>query len=166
MSKILTFVWSHESVFESTKQESSILGMRKRDSDGKDLFEELVLDEAYPIKFRELFMEARAEVSDALSAFTRNIPNDMGYFDEYDHSQHRDFKLWLEVSDDWNDNLTTSVDVKLREYIVAYIMYRWLEMKLPQEAMMYHERATSVLARTKGLLNRPTTVIRRQHRWI
>ena len=43
-------------------------------------------------------------------------------------------------------------------------MYRWLETKLPEESVIYMERANTVLSEAKGLLERRLKPIRRNHR--
>lgn len=59
---LLTFIYSHDDIFGSVKQESSLHSIRQTDKDGNPMFETLVFDEAYLIKFRELFFNAQAQI--------------------------------------------------------------------------------------------------------
>lgn len=159
----LTFIYSHDNIFASVKQESSLLAIRRKDENGDGLFDQLVFDEAYLILFRELFFDAQAEVTPALSGYMKDIPVEFDFFETQDFSKDRNYIFYLFMPDDWNFHLYKPVDIKIKQFIVAYIMYRWLETKLPQEAVTYLERANSVLDDIKGLLNKRTDAIRRAH---
>jgi len=159
----LVFIYSHDNIFASVKQESSHLAIRKKDETGESLFEQLVFDEAYLILFRQLFFDAQAEVTPALSGYMKDIPVEAEFFETQDFSENRDYTFNLLMPDDWNFHLTRPVDIKIKQFIVAYIMWRWLETKLPQEAAAYLARATSVLDEAKALLNKRTKPIRRAH---
>ena len=161
--KPLVFMFSHDNIFAGVKQETSLLAERKFDEDNNSLFEELVFDEEYLIKFRELFFDAQAEVTPALSAYMRDIPVEGGYFEEQDFSSDRDYIFNLLMPDDWNFHLVKPVDIKIRQFLIAYIVYRWLETKLPQEALIYQQRAKDVLQDAKVLLDKRTRPIRREH---
>jgi hypothetical protein len=60
-------------------------------------------------------------------------------------------------------HLNKAVDIKIKQFLISYILYRWLETKLPEEAIIYQQRATSVLSEIKSLLEKRTKPIRRSH---
>ena len=159
----LTFIYSHDNIFASVKQESSLLAVRRKDENGDSLFENLVFDEAYLILFRQLFFDAQAEVTPALSAYMKEVPVKPEFFETQDFSSNRDYTFYLLMPDDWNFHLSRPLNIKVKQFIVAYIMYRWLETKLPQESAVYLERANSVLGDAKSLLNKMTQPFRRSH---
>ena len=159
----LIFIYSHDAVFASVKRESSYLAKRKLDPEGESLFEQIVFDEEYPGLFRELFFDAQAEVTPALSAYMKDVPVEADYFETQDFSKDRDYVFYLAMPDDWNFHLVKPVETKVREFLTAYIMYRWLETKMPQEAATYLQRATSVLDDAKILLEKRTRPIRHSH---
>lgn len=161
--KPLTFIYSHDNIFAAVKQESSLLAVRQYDKEGDGLFEKLVFDEEYLRLFRSLFFEAQAEVTPALSAYMKDVPVEPEYFEVRDFSKDRDYIFYLAMPDDWNFHLTNPVDTKVREFLVAYIMYRWLETKLPEEATVYLNRASDVLENAKNLLEKRTKPIRHSH---
>ncbi len=49
------------------------------------------------------------------------------------------------------------IDIKIKQFIIAYIMYRWFETKVPELAATYFERAMEVKGEAKELLERRTT---------
>ena len=162
--KPLIFIFPHDIIFQGVKQESSQLAIRKSDKEGNPLFEQIVFDEAYLPKFRELFFDAQAEVTPAVSRYMRDVPVESEYFEYQDFSKNRDYTFVLAMPDDFNMHIGKPVDIKIRQFLIAYIMYRWLETKLPDEANVYMERANAVLQEAKGLLERRTKAIRRSHR--
>ena len=159
----LTFTYSHDNIFASVKMEASLLAVRRYDKNDNNMFDELVFDEAYLILFRQLFFEAQAEVTVALSAYMREVPVEPDNFETQDFSKDRDFVFWLVMPEDWNFHLARPVDIKVKEFIVAYIMYRWLETKLPDEALIYLQRANTALEKAKNMLENRTKPIRFRH---
>ena len=161
----IVLIYSRDSVFQSVKQESSLLAERKFDANGESLFEQLVFDEEYPVLFRQLFFEAQAEVTVALSGYMKDVPVEPDYFETQDFTKDTDYIVCLSVPKDWNFHLAKPVDIKVKEFIVAYILYRWLETKLPEEASVYLRRAQSVLEDAKGMLEKRTKPVRTAHRY-
>jgi len=159
----LTFIYSHDNIFASVKQEASLFSIRKYDQNGDNLFEQLVFDEAYLRLFRQLFFEAQAEVTVAFSGYMKDVPVEPDYFETQDFFENRDYVFYLAMPDDWNFHLYKPVDIKVKEFLTAYIMYRWLETKSPQEAAAYLQRAASVLQDAKTLLDKRIKPIRREH---
>jgi len=159
----VTFIYSHDNIFAAVKEESSLLAERQFSKDGDGLFEQIVFDEEYLRLFRSLFFEAQAEVTAALSAYMKDVPVGPDYFEVQDFSKDRDYVFYLAMPDDWNYHLVKPVDTKVREFLVAYVMYRWLETKLPEEAIVYLNRATAVLDDAKILLEKRTKPIRHSY---
>ncbi|MDR1937036.1 MAG: hypothetical protein LBQ73_00875 [Tannerellaceae bacterium] len=166
----LIFIYSHDSVFQDVKQEASLLAVRKRDqkgnsedNDGNSYFDLFVFDDAYLVKFRELFFDAQAEVTPVLSAYMKLNPPGHGYFETLDFTKDVDCTFDLIMPDDFLMALSKPVDIKIRQFFIAYIMYRWLETKMFEEASIYRERAYSLLDEIKSLLEKRVKPIRRWH---
>ena len=157
------FTYSHDNIFAAVKMEASYLAERRFDKNDNNLFEDLVFDEEYLILFRQLFFEAQAEVTHAVSPYMRDVPVDAENFETQDFYKDRDYIFYLVMPEDWNFHLSKPVDIKIKEYIVAYIMYRWLETKLPPEAAVYLQRANDALDKVKKMLERRTKAIRFPH---
>lgn len=165
MKTPITFIFTHDSIFQGVKQEASQLAIRKSDKEGNSLFEQLVFDEAYLPKFRELFFDAQAEVTPALSAYMKEIPADPMCFETQDFSKDRDYIFHLLMPEDFNRHMVKPIDIKIKQFITAYIMYRWLETKVPELAATFFERAMKVKDEAKELLERRNTRPKINHQW-
>ncbi|GHV51409.1 hypothetical protein FACS1894181_13200 [Bacteroidia bacterium] len=166
----LIFIYGHDNMLQDVKQEASHLAVRKRDklgnsedNDRNSYFDLLAFDEGYLSKFRELFFDAQADVTQAISAHMKEVPLQPGYLELHDFSQDRDYIVKLAMPDDFNPHLAKPVDIKIRQFIIAYIMYRWLETKLPEEAAIYIERAAKVKDDIKKMLDTHAKPVRRWH---
>jgi len=163
---LLSFIFSHDDIFRGVKQETSLLAIRQRDEEGYTLFEELVFDEAYEIKFRELFYDAQVRVTETVSAYLKGLPVQREYFETQDFSKNRDYSFSLEMPDDFVPAMYRPVDVRITEFLVAFIVYRWLETKLPSHAALFLARAQETLSKAQVLLDRRIHPVRLKGRWI
>ncbi|MDR1526222.1 MAG: hypothetical protein LBS46_00950 [Dysgonamonadaceae bacterium] len=161
--KPIEFIFSHDEIFQAVKLESSLFAIRQANKEEESLFEQLVFDEEYLILFRQLFFEAQAEVTVIVSGYLKPIPKEPEYFETQDFSADRDYTLTLAMHDNWNFHLSRPVDIKIKEFIVAYILYRWLETKIPLTAAVYRDRSFSVLADVRILLEKRLVPVRRSH---
>jgi hypothetical protein len=156
MSIIVPYIFTHDYILEAVKQESSLYAERKATNEGQSLFEQFVFDEEYFRKFRELFFDAQAVVIDRYGAYMQYTTDDeVAYiFEESDFSKDRDFSFSLLMPNDYNQFYNKQVSIKTREFIVAYVMYRWLETKSPNEAALYKSRADSSLMDGRAYLEK------------
>jgi uncharacterized membrane-anchored protein YjiN (DUF445 family) len=148
----VAFIYPADNIFQDVKREASYYAERKFDNAGESLFEQLVFDEEYTGKFRELFLDARAEIAPLLAPFAKNVPV-AGYFEQTDFTDDVNAEFQIAVADDFPDVMIRPVDTKIREYLIAYIMYRWLETKIPQEAQIYYMRMQELKKYIKNALN-------------
>lgn len=151
---VVPYVFSHDNIAEAMKQESSLYAERKLTEEGNSLFDELVFDEEYYRKFRELFFDAQAMVMDRFSAYMQYESDESYLFEESDYTIDRDFAFTLLMPDDYNKFYNKQVSIKTREFLIAYIMYRWLETKSVQEAMIYKNRADISLMDARAYLEK------------
>lgn len=155
---LVPYIFSHDYILEAVKQESSLYAERKTSDTGESLFERLVFDDEYSRKFRELFFDGQAPVIDRFGAYMQYAADETStyFFEEADFSIDRDFTFSLLMPDDYNQFYNKQVSIKIREYLVAYIMYRWLETKSPQEAAVYKMRADDALMDARAYLEKRT----------
>lgn len=153
---LVPYIFSHDYILEAVKQESSLYAERKTSDTGESLFEQLVFDDEYYRKFRELFFDAQAAVIDRFGAYMQYTAGSSTtyFFEESDFSIDRDFTFDLLMPDDYNQFYNKQVSIKTREYLVAYIMYRWLETKSAQEAAIYKSRADDSLMDARAYLEK------------
>lgn len=159
----LLFVYSHDHIFQAVKQESSLHAERKENKDGDSLFEQLVFDEEYLTKFRELFFDAQSEIALLLSAYMRDVPASGECVDLQDFSDSKDYIVLLAMPCSWNYHLTNPLKVKIKQCLVAYIMYRWLETKIPDEAAVFKTRFDFEANEVKKIINVRVRPVRRDH---
>jgi hypothetical protein len=141
---ILTYIHTFDDIQKGVKEESSILA---RD---KDNFEMIVFDEERLTLFRALFLDARANVTSACAAYMKDQV-DYSVFEQNNYDTDRDFVIQLSV-DGFITAMNDSVDIKMKAYLIAYIVYRWLETKLPEIASIYLTRSNTVLQDMKRFL--------------
>jgi len=147
---ILTVTHQYTNIFKAVKQESSLLALRRQDEKGEPLFDKLVFDEAYNILFANLFRDAQSNVVSACVSYLD------GTYEYYDNSEYNEEDFNLELTGEFLPAVVKSIDTKMKEYIVAYVMFRWLETKLP-EAQTYLMRATTHLQDMKRFLEMRTS---------
>ncbi|MBK5195730.1 MAG: hypothetical protein JJE08_06830 [Proteiniphilum sp.] len=138
------------------KQESSLYAERKISEGGESLFEHFVFDDEYFRKFRELFFDAQAVVIDRYGAYMQYVTDTVEtyLFEEADFSIDRDFVFSLLMPDDYNLFYNKQVSIKTREFLLSYIMYRWLETKSTQEAALYKARGDNSLMDARAYLEK------------
>jgi hypothetical protein len=160
---ILTITQTHDEIFKGVKQESSLLAERRTDQQGTPTFDELVFDEEYLILFRDLFFDGRSNVESACSAYFREL--DSNYFESNNMEAEKDFTVQLEIKD-FLQQMANNVSMKMKYYLVAYVMYRWLETKLPQEAATYYARAETHLQDMKRYMEMRTMRRKIKQNWL
>ncbi len=156
------YIFSHDNIAEAIKQESSLYAERKMSAEGENLFEHFVFDEEYYRKLRELFFDAQAMVMDRYGAYMQYESDESYLFEESDFTIDRDFAFTLLMPCDYNQFYNKQVSIKTREFIVAYIMYRWLETKVPEEAAVYKERSDKTLMDARAYLEKRIATTRRK----
>jgi hypothetical protein len=161
---IQIFINTHDDIFKAVKRESSYLAERRDTKEGEPLFDQLVYDEEYLIQFREHFLEARAKAIEYTLAYSKTIEADNSLFETQDFDMEKDFVLYLELSDNHVIQLMQPILIKIKEFLVAYIMYRWLETKAP-EAEIYFQRSEKAIKDVKSYLEKRIKPYRRKGSW-
>ena len=162
---IITFIFSWDDIFRSVKQESSLLAERKVDAAGNSLFNQLVFDEEYEILFKKLFLEAQAYIDDVASAYNKGIPVDADYLETQDFSKERDYIIQLNMPQSIMIQASKAADIKIKQFLVDYIMYVWLRTKLPNEAEIYSIAAQTLLPEIKSQQERRSRKPELKGRW-
>jgi hypothetical protein len=148
------------------KNETSDLAVRrlKETPNGtQDMFDELVMDESHDYTFKRYFNQAHAEIMRYIPPeYLRDTPTDLTpVFREFpDFRQDRDFNLWLIVPRGFVPNYRKSIDIKIEQFLIDYICYRWLETKSPNDAMAYFSRLEKTMRDVLSFLRRGEVVRR------
>lgn len=140
------FTFTKDEIFAAVKMESSLLGARLFTDKGDPLYTQLLFDEQYsevvPL-FRQLFFEAQTEI---INIMPSSLLHDCQCtFIEEDAPDNFTFALKLTCDGKYNTAYFKVVTVKVKEALIAYIMYRWLETKRPTEAATYGGRFAELL---------------------
>ncbi len=162
---LLTFIYSHDLMFEAVKQEASLLAIRKADSDGNSLFENLVFDEAYLPTFRQLFFNAQGQIIPSLSGYLKDVPISPQYFERQDFSKNRDYTFVLAMPDRFNMHMARPIEDYIFSFIKDHIMYKWLETKSPNDASVFRLNTEQYKMNLMSALAKRTMVIRRRGHW-
>jgi len=166
--KLLYFIFTHDLIQKAVKLETSLLAERRKremtTGQSEELLDELVMDEEYEILFKRLFSEAHAEVMLRIPAHcVADTPTDLNpLYNEFpDFRQDRDFVLFLNMIDDFPYNYTKSIDIKLQQFLIDYVCYRWLETKSPTDAGTYFSRLDKTQKDILTFINRKKTPMKR-----
>jgi hypothetical protein len=162
---VLTLTEGFKEMQERVKEESSQLAVRQRDGNGNTFFDELALDEAYETKLRAYWYQAQGEIEDCLSAYTKFLPGMSVSMDTTEAGADDNYVVQLIVPSGFHESKWKSVGFKVEEFMEAYIMYRWLETKLPGQSALYYERMTRLKPSIGGNLNMRANSIRRRGSW-
>ena len=159
---ILTIVIGFTDMQRRVKEESSHLAIRMRDKEGTSLFEEFVLDEGYETKFRSYFYSAQGELSQYLSAYTKDMPVSSSYLDTSAASvSSEDWKVILPMPATFNESVSQSIGLKIEDFFENYIMWLWLSTKDAGRAEIYLTLSRKLAEEIKNLLNRRSENITR-----
>lgn len=154
---IIFFIYTHDLIQKGVKLETSYLAENRKRQESGDMIEELIMDEQHDILFRRLFNQAHAEVISKLSVtYLSGTPTDLEpVFREFpDFRQDRDFSLFLNMHADFPMQYKKSIEIKIEQYLIDFICYRWLETKSPTDAASYFQRLKPTLDEIKLLLIR------------
>ena len=165
---IIFFIFSRDAIQKGVKLETSLLAERRfrelKTGELQELFQELVMDEEYDVLFKRLFDQARAEIVQNISSnYLTEMPTDMGeiYREFPDFQQDRDVALYLKMHCDFPLQYKKSIDVKIEQFLIDYICWRWLETKSPDDAVFFFSRLETLLYDIRRLLIRKSTPMRR-----
>jgi len=161
---IITFIHTKDDIQKAVKQDSSYLGERTRDENGDVMFDQIVYDEEYEIQFKRLFLDAQVPLIEACLAYLKTIPAGAEYIDNQDFDVDQDFIIQLGMPDDFLPNSRKIIDIRMRRFLIAHILYSWLKDKLPQAAAIYKNELDPLLDGIKSSLNTRMTVQRTKGR--
>lgn len=146
---IQLFINTHDDVLKAVKRESSYIGERTFNEQGESMLDELVYDEEYLIQFRAHFLTARSKVIMATLAYSKNIETDPSFFETHNVDMEKDFVIFLDTPSNHPRQALQPLIVSMKDFIVNYILYLWLENKLPREAQAFLNRSEGDLADIK-----------------
>ena len=157
---IVTLIYTEQDIFKSVKEDTSHLAERTKDSKGESMFNDIVYDEEYMINFKRVFLQAQGNVLEKCMAYIKSLPAGAEYNDNQNFDTNKDFVLQLNMPDTFVAQASRILDVRIRTYLVTYIIYGWLKDKLPNVAAIYYSELEELLSGVKSTLHLRTTPIR------
>lgn len=128
------------------------------------LMDSIILDQDQLLIFRTFFKEAIETVNDKCSPYIRQNTIQRG--EEYENTTKldEDFYTILNMPDTFAQQATSGIDRAIYNYLVSWVIYRWLEAKLPNEAQTFKQRADKNLENLSMRLERRIKPLRRPYR--
>lgn len=162
---IIFFIITKDFLAKAVEQETSHLAAIRRSEDGLEQIDDLVMDGDQEVLFKRLMNDAKAEVINNIgSNYLIDTPTDLEavYTEFPDFRQDRDFNLWLNMHDDFLMQYRKSIEIKMQQYMIDYICYRWLEKRSPKDAQTYASRLVDTLTDIRQMLIRKRNPIKRK----
>ena len=163
----IVLIYTNHNIFSGVKAETSLLAARRfrETTQGEaSMFDELVFDEEYEVMFKRLFSQAHAEVMKYIPPqYIDDTPTDIDvvYREFADFSQEDDWVLYLGVQGGFIGQYRKSIDIKIEQFLIDYICWRWLETKSPTDAIFYLNRLEPTMRDVLRLLARRGEPVRR-----
>ena len=152
--KLLTYTIGYEEMRRKVKEETSHLAIRQADDKGRSLFETLVFHEGYDTLFRSYFNSATASIADCFATYTKYLPASADEDDMSDRELYEDYIVQLPMPPNWNHSYAKGLETDTSDYLMNYILARWLESKLPPVSQLYEAKMREAGAKIKNKLNR------------
>ncbi len=157
---IITIVIGYKDMQQRVLDESSQVAVRELDNEGVSHPDMFVLDEGNESRFRSYFYSAQGDLEEYLSAYTKNMPAVSDYI-ETNKADVNDCIIRLPMPHGFNESLSKAIGFKIEDFVEAYIMYKWLEMKLPNKAGGYLSVSDKLKREINANLNKRSGSIER-----
>lgn len=130
-----------QEIQQRAEQETAEIGKRRLDQQGNSLLEQLIMDSEYQLLFRNYFREACVQALDKCQAYTKHRLSPTGEDDNDTTRKDEDFFATLRLPDTFSIPAANLIDRDIYNHLLACVLYRWFEFKLPQEAQIFRERS-------------------------
>ena len=151
-------------IAERVEHETTVLALACKNRGQQQIYDNIIMDTDQLLNFRTYFKEAVATVQDKCSPYTRHNRPSQGEDDQDTTRLDEDLYIILHMPDQFPDITAAAVDKAIYNYLIAWVIFRWLEVKLPQEAQPFRIRAEQNLSGLSSRLERRTTPFRRPYR--
>lgn len=160
-------IWiTGKEIQQRVENETAIIARGQKDDKGNSLFSSFVFDEDQYSLFRVYFKEAAEKAIDKCSAYIRNMPVRLGEDDEDARHLDEDFYAILEMPREFSNVEAAGVNQAIYQHLIAFVVYRWLESKIPNLSTVYFNRSEQNLQDLSSRLERRVRPFRRSCRWM
>lgn len=146
------------------EHETTLLAMLYDRRGQGELYGSIVMDADQLLVFRTYFKEGAEMVRDRCSAYTKLNRVIAGEDDSDVTRLDEDLFLTLHLPDSFPDVTASGIDRAITEFLTAWVVFRWLEMKLPQEAQVFRARSEQHINSLLSRLERRDRPVRRRYR--
>lgn len=178
--KRYVFHYTAEKILSEVKNITTMLGASRRNEDGSTQLVSLSLTEDDDLLFQRFLKDAHAYMQNKLVAYIIEPEDDEREMSQIDicdldpdnRLSDDDLRLYrlcypCQMNEDIPDTSICVADNYILQFLINYIIYRWLMIKNPQEAMVYKtlsdDNADNVVS---SLSQRKSGKIRRRiHPW-
>lgn len=147
------FWYKTRGIFEDIYNRTSWIGSKRKDEAGVSLIDGISFssDEAETL-FDPFLRQAMSKVYFPISLYNRELPDD---YETYKYSSDTDINSMLDTRDSvyyaiktkgGNKHLAEAVDTAIYEALINYVIWQWLLIVSPQEAVIYGEKFNNHLA--------------------
>lgn len=151
-------------VQKRVEHETVEIGKFKFDAQGTPLLNQFIMDADCLLLFRTYFREACTKILDKCRAYTHNYHIPAGEEDMETDRIDEDFFITLTMPDTFPLSVAPAIDRAIYNALIAFTVYRWFELKLPQEAIIYRQRFQENISELRSRLESRIRPVRRPFR--
>lgn len=162
--KIIDLWITVKTIFLQVQHESVEIAKRRTNQQGQTLYSQLVMDSDHTLLFRNYFQEARTNILTKYTAYTKYHPTTNGEDTDNITGKDEDFFVTLILPFTFPPHSVPILHNITYEYLITWVLYRWFETKLPNEALLLRQRAELKLNEITSILEHRTHPSRRRYR--
>lgn len=161
--KILDIWITAREIQKRVEHETTDLAKNRTDRQNLPLLDQLILDADQTLLFRTYFREACTIAHDKCAAYTKHFPAYNGEDDADTTRLDEDFYAVLLMPETFPISASQAIDRAIYNHLIAHVIYRWLELKLPDEARIFKLRSEQNLFDLSSRLERRTVPLVRPY---
>lgn len=161
--QLLDIYITSKTIFQRSQHEITELARRRTDQQGHTLYPLLVMDDDHYLIFRDYFREASAQIKEKCTAYIKNNPVILGEDTNDITGMDENLFLTLHLPQTFSTIMAQNIHNAIYNFLIAWVIYRWLEYKLPQEAILFRQKADTHLSNLNTLLEIRIRPVRRPY---
>lgn len=150
-------------IYTEVSKLTSMIGKKRQSGNASDMYIRISASDTDRMVLEPFFSEATSIIASELRMYVTSVKGENITSDTISSDP---FEIALDLPTTFNkDALTISLRASMRSYLVNFIIAKWLEITLPNEAQVYANTAQMALesirakicARNKPTYTKPTT---------
>lgn len=144
-------------IYTEVAKLTSIVGKKRQDANSPNTYMRVSASDTDFMVFEPYFSEAISALVSEVRLYTKKVEGEDVTATDISKSN---FKITFDLPQTFNTSaMTNSIRASMRTFFVNYIMAKWLEVTLPNDAQPYANAAQSALENIRAKIstrNRPT----------